>query len=955
MIVNKTLLFTDVVDSTRLNETLGDDAMRALWQSHDASARELIRKWRGQEIARSDGFFLLFAHAADSVGFARDYHRAIGGLHDLLRARVGITAGPVTLVENSEADKLVGAPKFEVFGVTVAIAARIMSAALGGQTLVTSEIVEQLGAVRSRRLGFWRFKGIDEPMELFAIGESGPEIEPPPDSAKAYRVVRTADGWNPARHIANNLPADRDRFVGRANAVASLSKLFDQDVRLVTLFGIGGIGKTRLALHYARRWLGDYPGGVWFCDLSAARDPDGIVHAVAQGLDIALGRSDPVQQIAAGIAGRGACLVIVDNFEQVSQHAEATIGVWLSRSPDARFLVTSRALLGIVGETAFTLDPLETAEGAELFHLRARAVHASLPGSVEEDACVARLVALLDGLPLAIELAAARTPVMSPENLLQRMDQRFTLLASRGGRHRRQATLRATLDWSWDLLSGPERMALAQLSVFTGGFTLDAVEAVIDAGASGRSPASLDLLQSLLDKSLVRQVDANRFDLLVMVKEYAAERLLEMSAAESPTLKRAAEARHCAYFVSPIVGERASFAIRELDNLVVACRRAIERSATDDAVAALAVAWEGLKLQGPLHTGVELSSAIRARGGTSPHADARLHRIVGSAFYALGEIGRAQSEFEKGLGLAAAVGDRILEAQLQGHLGDLHANSGQTDAAASCFNAALATAREFGVPTLECAVVNSLGSLHESLGELDIAQQNYETALAISRASRDRRWEAGSLGNLAQMQAAKGNHRAAEPLYFEAIAIARELDDRRWEGNARCNLGITCLALGKLDEARRQLELAQVIARQLGLRRLEAVTLCNLGIVADAKGDTDDARDAFERAIAVARALSDRRSEGQFLTYLGALDGKAADYASARDRLSAAEKLLESVSDRLSLGLALSCRSEVEQRGGATAVAREFLRRAEDLALDLRPEPESEFGAALACARAALS
>jgi tetratricopeptide (TPR) repeat protein len=564
-------------------------------------------------------------------------------------------------------------------------------------------------------------------------------------------------------------------------------------------------------------------------------------------------------------------------------------------------------------------------------------------------------VALLDGLPLAIELAAARTQVMSPQSLLQRMDQRFTLLASRGGRHRRQATLRATLDWSWELLSAAERTALAQLSVFSGGFTLDAVEAVIEAGASVHSPASLDLLQSLLDKSLVRQMDGNRFDLLVMVKEYAAERLLEMSLPGSAALKQAAETRHCAYYVSAIVGERASFAIRELDNLVVACRRAIERGASDDAVAALAVAWEGLRLKGPLHTGVELTSQIRARGGTSVHADARLHRIAGSAFYALGEVGRAQSEFEEGLRLAATVGDRILEAQLQGHLGDLHANSGRTDAAAACFDAALATARAFAVPTLECSVVNSLGSLHESLGQLDIALQHYETALAISRSSRDRRWEAGSLGNLAQMQAAKGNHRAAEPLYFEAISIARELDDRRWEGNARCNLGITCLALGKLDEARRQLEHAQVIARELGLRRLEAVTLCNLGIVADAKGDMDDARDAFERAIAVARALADRRSEGQFLTYLGALDGKAADYAHARDRLSAAEKLLESVSDRLSLGLALSCRSEVERQAGAPAAARAFLDRAEHLAVDLRPEPGSEFGVALARAREALS
>ena len=681
-----------------------------------------------------------------------------------------------------------------------------------------------------------------------------------------------------------------------------------------------------------------------------------MVFAVAQGLDMALGRSDPVQQIAAAIAGRGSCLVVLDNFEQVARDAERTLGVWLARAPDAKFIVTSREILGIAGEHAFVLPPLATDEGTELFRRRVQSAHRPVPAASDEEACIGRLVTLLDGLPLAIELAAARSHVIPPAMLLERMHERFTLLASRGGRHDRQATLRATLDWSWDLLTDAERLALVQLSVFAGGFTLAAVEAVISLSMCSDAPPSVDVLQSLVDKSLVRQGEERRFDLLVTVQEYSAERLLALSLSPgSASLKSGAELRHCAYYTAPQAGERATFAIRELDNLVLACRRAIERGASDDATNALAAAWEGLRLQGPLNTAVELASAIRGTGGVGAHADARLCRIAGSAYYTLGQVARARDEFAKGLELSSTLDDRILGAHLRCLLGDLHANAGQTAEAASCFDAAIAAARAIGAPDLECTVLNSLGSLHGSLGRLDTALRHYEDALAIAKASGNRRWEAGSLGNLAQTHATKGNHREAEHLYLEAIVIARVLHDRRWEGNARCNLGITCLALDKLSDARAQLDLALEIARNLGNPRLEAVTLCNLGIVADAMSEAGEARIAFERAIAVAQALGDRRSEGQFLTYLGSLDGRQGDHSRARDRLASAELLLESVSDRLSLGLLLSCRAEVEHRAGGGAAAREFLSRAERVALDLQPESESEFGVALARARKALA
>jgi predicted ATPase len=202
----------------------------------------------------------------------------------------------------------------------------------------------------------------------------------------------------------------------------------------VTRSGLGGIGKTRLALRFAWVWRGDYPGGTWFCDLASARSVDGIVHAVARGLNVPLGRADPVQQLGAAISGRGECLVVLDNFEQVAAHAEATLGTWLERAPLARFVVTSRELLGIAGEQVLALGPLPRDDAVTMFRIRARAAGGAAAFDAVDEAALSPLVDLLDGFPLAIELAAARTRLLRPLALLQRMSDRFKLLVSRSGR-----------------------------------------------------------------------------------------------------------------------------------------------------------------------------------------------------------------------------------------------------------------------------------------------------------------------------------------------------------------------------------------------------------------------------------------------------------------------------------------------------------------------------------------
>ncbi|HEX6361799.1 MAG TPA: hypothetical protein VFZ93_02500, partial [Albitalea sp.] len=551
---DRALLITDIVDSTRLVERLGDADAAALWTAHDRLARDLLRGLHGREIDKTDGLLLLFDDAADAVRYAAAYHRALQTLDIPLKARAGLHVGNAVLRENSAADVALGAKPVEVDGIGKLLASRVMSIAHGGQTLMTAAAREALrdAAVPTHSHGHWRLKGFSEPVEVFEAVDADGAFIPPADAPKAYRVVRDGDLWMPARRIPHSLPAERDAFVGRGEALDDLARHYEGGTRLVTVTGLGGAGKTRLATRFGWTWLGEFPGGVWFCDLSQAQGLDGIFYAVSQGLDVPLGKEDPAVQLGNAISAREHCLVILDNFEQVVQEAEATLGRWLDKARHASFLVTSRNVLGIHGETVLPLAPLRAAEATELFMRRAQAAKGGFQARKDDAAAIERLVHLLEGLPLAIELAAARVRVMSPRMLLSRMSERFKLLSSISGRHDRQSALRAAFDWSWDLLTLPEKAALAQLSVFEGGFTLEAAEAVLDLSAYEPSPWPADLIQSLLEKSFVRRVDDERFDMLGSVREYAYEHLRFESgyAGSGPAACDAAERRHGMFFAA---------------------------------------------------------------------------------------------------------------------------------------------------------------------------------------------------------------------------------------------------------------------------------------------------------------------------------------------------------------------------------------------------------------------
>ena len=573
----------------------------------------------------------------------------------------------------------------------------------------------------------------------------------------------------------------------------------------------------------------------------------------------------------------------------------------------------------------------------------------SIPVS-EDQSAIAPLVDLLDGLPLAIELAAARVRVMPPRLLLQRMSERFKLLVSKGGRVDRQSTLRAAFDWSWDLLPPHEKAALAQLSVFEGGFTLEAAEAVIDLTAFDDAPWTVDAVHALVDKSFVRPRGDDRFDLLVSVQVYAAEHLETEGryAGSGPRAMAAAQMRAIAWFAAlgPIRAIEGRCA--DLDNLVTACRRAVALGDGDSAAGALDGAWDALSLRGPFEAGVELAESVCAMLGLNDRAAAQTQSVLGHALVVCGRSGPARAVFDRALACALATGDRLCEAWVMFRLGLLHSDEGRMDEARAHCVAAMQMAQELGERRLECSAINLLGNVEHVIGHTDESLLQYERALALARETGDRQLQGRILGNIANLHAALGRMDDSLVRCAETLAIARDTGDRRLEGNTLCNLGMVCFVQERLSDAEAASKAALVVGRELGHLRLECIVLCNLGIVYERLGRPGEAQAHFEAAVRLAHALGDPLSEGQFLGYLGLLHARQGRQGEARDCLDSGEAMLRGGSDQFGLGVLLTSRAEAHYLAGDAVAATASLAAASAIAAEVGAGPTSEVGLALA-------
>ena len=928
---------TDFVDSARYTEQVGDEAMMPWWSRHDQIARELLIRWGGLELERTDGFVAVFEEAEHAVSCSLAYQEALALSAFPLHARSVVHAGQLSLLEAPSEHLAIGAKRFEADGMAKIVAARMLAIACARQTLVTADVrFDATLASRSwRSHGFWLAKGLAEPFEVFEarLGTRGEEA--PTDDRKCHRVVRMRDLWIPAREVQHSLPAERDAFVGRTQVLQGLLSSLESGARLISLCGMGGIGKTRLAIRFGWLNLAAFPGGVWFCDLSQVRSLDGLCSAVARGLGVTIAGGDPLDLLGRVIAGRSRSLVILDNFEQVTVHAEDTVGFWLDRAPEATFLITTRELTGVAGEHAKVVPTLSATEGLDLFVRRAVASQPTFALVESDQRAIEELVTGLDGLPLALELAAARVRVFSPPQLLKRLHERFDWLWSGHGRKGRQATLRAAFDWSWDLLSEAERKTMACLAVFEGGFDVAAVEGVV--GQHGSVANVVSIVEALLMKSLLVPMGLERFQMLESVREYAAQQLRSDPA--GPVSKQEAERWHWRYYET-FGEERATGATADAANLVIACQRATAARDAPSAALCLKNAWHLIRLVGPVHVARDMALAVIgiAQGGIAERGVAQW--VAAGACEALGEVTEAKRHVEAGLKLERL--NREIEVRLLIARGERQTGDGAFADANRSFDVARAAASQLGDLRLEANVLMDMGKLLDQQGRLQDARGRYEQALLLAQAVRDLRLEGGILGNLGGVRHDLGQLVEARALYERSVEIAELVGDRRWAGNGRCNLGLLCEEQGDLAGAKDHLERAAQIAREIGHAALEYTVLCNLGILAEKEHRLEDARTSFAAAVAAANRAADRRAEGQFRGYLGQCLALLGQEDEAMRELQQADALLKAMDDRLSRAIVTCQRSLAARLAGRTEEADSALHEARRIGAELGVEPDSE-------------
>ena len=818
-----TFLFTDIEGSTRLLQHLGDAESVQIFEDHRSLLRSTIAAAGGRELQdQGDGFLIAFLSAGDAVRGAVAAQRALAAHpwpHDArLQVRMGLhTGAPVKTREG-------------YVGLDVHRAARICQAGWGGQILIserTRELLRDLPeGVDLRDRGLHRLKDLQRQEHIFQVIH--------PSLPSDFPALRSLDPR------LTNLPIQLSSFVGRERELNEIVNLASGS-RLITLTGPGGTGKTRLALQAAAELTDAFTDGVWLVELAAVADPAAVPRAAAAVLNVREQPKEPLATTLAEALGRRKILLLFDNCEHVIATAAELVDALLRSCPSLSVLSTSREPLGVTGETTYPvpsmavpdIDHLPAPEalpayGAiRLFVDRATAVLPTFRLSAGNAAAVVQVCRRLDGIPLAVELAAARVKVLSVEEIAKRLDERFRLLVggSRTAPARHQ-TLQAAMDWSYSLLSEGERAVLRRLSVFAGGFTLEAAEGVCD-GEGVEAADLLDLVSHLVDKSLViadTEDGPPRYRMLETVRQYGRDRLRETGE------ERVTRERHRDWFLH--LAERAEPELRghqqsdwldllerEHDNLRAALEWSLTTATTDAALRiAVALIWfwdtrgyfrEGrdwlgraLAASGPIRSrlrGHALIAAGHLAWHQSDYHEARtlieqgldmftdLEDASGIAdslwFLGLtvseqGDYAKAVEIYERGLALYRELGDRRGVLEILNWMGFTENARGNIERAATLHNDALALARELAVPRMIAVALYGLGDAASHRGDRAGARALYEESLAVFRRIGARGFYPGLLRRLGGIAREEGDNTRAEAFLRESLTYCREMGEK---------------------------------------------------------------------------------------------------------------------------------------------------------------------------------
>jgi predicted ATPase/class 3 adenylate cyclase len=761
-----TFMFTDVEGSTKLLHALGAEAYANALAAHRRILRDAFSAHGGIEVdTQGDAFFVAFPTAPGALSAAAQAREALAD--GPIQVRIGLHTGTPHLTDEG------------YVGADVHRAARIAAAGHGGQILVSAATAALLDADGLRDLGDHRLKDLTVPERIYQLGG---EEHPP---------LKTLH--------QTNLPIPATPFLGREAEVAEIAELLTRDnVRLVTLTGPGGTGKTRLALQAAGSVADSYPGGVWWVPLALLRDPDLVLESAAK----ALGASGDLAEHI----GDTRLLLVLDNFEHLMA-AAADVAPLLSRCRNLSLLATSREPMHLAGEHEYAVDPLQRAEATELFMTRALAANREVVATAE----VAAICERLDDLPLAIELAAARVKLLSPAALLERLGQRLPLLSG-GGRDApdRQRTLRATIEWSHELLTSDEQRLFARLAAFRGGCTVRAAEAVAD--------ADLDTLGSLVDKSLVR-VRGDRFWMLETIREFALERLEASS--EGEDLRR----RHAQFFLAlaeeaePHLGGDPTVGLRlldpEHDNLRAALDR-LEAAGDHEPLLRLTTALSDFwGLRGRFIEG-------QRRFGAALAAHRRRTALRAAALVAAGRHAVDTDEelrfAEEALSIYRELDDAWGIAHARYAVANALTAHGRWAEARDLMEESVRAFEELGEDFQLVSARRGLAWTHEELGDIARYRELTEENLVQARALGIRRIEARSAGALAMLALAEGRLGDTRPLLDTSYDIDQELGNAVFVTVDLVRFAALCAAEGRHDVAIRLLALAKTLRDEISWR-----------------------------------------------------------------------------------------------------------------------------------------
>ena len=722
-----TFLFTDIVGSTTLLHAVGPDRFAWLLADHRRALREVFAANGGVEVdTQGDAFFVAFGSAAGAVTAASQATAALGD--GAVQVRIGVHTGEPLVTDEG------------YVGIDVHRAARIAGVANGHQVLVSSTTRSVLGPdMQLRDLGQHRLKDLVEPERLFQLGN---------------------DEFPPLRTLfAANLPVDRGPLVGRERELDQLRAMLDGGSRLVTVTGPGGSGKTRLVTQFAADQVGRFADGVFWIPLAALADPGLVEAAVAQGL----GAPD---ELIPFLAGRQV-LVVLDNMEHLLESAPL-VSSMLASGTGVQVIATSTTPMRLAGEREFHLAPLPVKDAARLFALRA----GTAGRDVEVDATIEAICDRLDGLPLAVELAAGRTRLLTPERLLERLDQALPLLTG-GARDapERQRTMLATIQWSVDLLDQPTRSLLARLSVFTGSFPLDAAEAVAN--------ATLDELGILVETSLLTTRGDERFRMLRTVREHAADLLSKSNEADELRRRNALHWARLAEraYTGRDTSEAQLLTLLELehDNLRAALDEMMTASPDQALSLAGALGWFWLA-RGHLVEGRERLVAALAGSSLTGRERTRALTAAGPLAARLGDAAVGRRELADAIEGWRYLGETAELAAALDALGwILFFDSAANEEALAAFEEEAAICRETGDYDGETRSMSGIGQMLVVLGEVERAET---LALElIARAGDDLRASHFGYHFLADCSLLRGDCAQALPRYLDSLAAALSLGD----------------------------------------------------------------------------------------------------------------------------------------------------------------------------------